>query len=292
MTRPDRASRSRQQRRKERTRTALIRTAQALLAAGRTDVPIAEIAQTADVGALPRPTPARPARPRRRPRHRPGHRRPAAHARRPRCRSAPDPPAPPARSRPPGTAERGATALDQRGAGHGARDWVSSQCSAFTCMRARTRRPLSGNPGGRAAHQLGSGGDPELREHVAQVVVDGARAEEQLGGNVFVGSWPRPPDLEPVVIALDDPMRASAGTRQPASPSELIGLTVLVVADVVWIVRRARRRPRHTAANTSAPSPFPAPSTRRLPGNGQSDSRPPCSDRRSCPGIGSRRVHP
>ncbi len=50
MTPPGSASCSRQQRRKERTRTALVRAAQALLAAGRTDVPIAEITQAADVG--------------------------------------------------------------------------------------------------------------------------------------------------------------------------------------------------------------------------------------------------
>ena len=50
MTPPDSASRSRQQRRKERTRTALVRAAQALLAAGKTDVPIVEITQAADVG--------------------------------------------------------------------------------------------------------------------------------------------------------------------------------------------------------------------------------------------------
>ena len=50
MTQPGSATRSRQQRRKERTRAALVHAAQALLAGGRTDVPIVEITQAADVG--------------------------------------------------------------------------------------------------------------------------------------------------------------------------------------------------------------------------------------------------
>jgi TetR/AcrR family transcriptional regulator, transcriptional repressor for nem operon len=50
VTQPGDAPRSRQQRRKERTRAALVHAAQALLAAGKTDVPIAEITQAADVG--------------------------------------------------------------------------------------------------------------------------------------------------------------------------------------------------------------------------------------------------
>jgi hypothetical protein len=43
VTQPGGAPRSRQQRRKERTRAALVRAAQALVAAARTDVPIVEI---------------------------------------------------------------------------------------------------------------------------------------------------------------------------------------------------------------------------------------------------------
>ena len=50
MTQSDRTPPSRRQRRKERTRAALVRAAQALLAAGRTDVPIVEITRAADVG--------------------------------------------------------------------------------------------------------------------------------------------------------------------------------------------------------------------------------------------------
>ena len=50
MRQPGSAPRSRQQQRKERTRAALVRAAQALLAAGKTDVPIVEITQAADVG--------------------------------------------------------------------------------------------------------------------------------------------------------------------------------------------------------------------------------------------------
>ena len=50
VTQPGSAPGSRQQRRKERTRAALVRAAQALLAAGKTDVPIVEITQAADVG--------------------------------------------------------------------------------------------------------------------------------------------------------------------------------------------------------------------------------------------------
>src|SRR5918993_4605731 len=37
------------------------------------------------------------------------------------------------------------------------------------------------------ADQLGPGGDAQLHEHVAQVVVDGPAAEEQLGADLAVG---------------------------------------------------------------------------------------------------------
>jgi AcrR family transcriptional regulator len=50
VTQPGSAPRSRQQRRKERTRAALVRGAQALLAAGKTDASIMEITRAADVG--------------------------------------------------------------------------------------------------------------------------------------------------------------------------------------------------------------------------------------------------
>ena len=50
MTQPGGAPSSRQQRRKERTRAALVRGAQALLAAGKADAPITEITRAADVG--------------------------------------------------------------------------------------------------------------------------------------------------------------------------------------------------------------------------------------------------
>ena len=50
MTRPGSAPQGRHQQRKQQTRAALVRGAQALLAAGRTDAPIVEITQAADVG--------------------------------------------------------------------------------------------------------------------------------------------------------------------------------------------------------------------------------------------------
>jgi AcrR family transcriptional regulator len=50
VTQSDNAPGNRQQRRKEQTRAALVRGAQALLAAGKTDAPIAEITRAADVG--------------------------------------------------------------------------------------------------------------------------------------------------------------------------------------------------------------------------------------------------
>ena len=50
VTQPGSAPGSRQQRRKEQTRAALVRGAQALLAVGKTDASIVEITQVADVG--------------------------------------------------------------------------------------------------------------------------------------------------------------------------------------------------------------------------------------------------
>src|SRR4051812_40069262 len=44
----------------------------------------------------------------------------------------------------------------------------------------------SSEPAGEAADELGARGDAELEEDVAQVVVDGSRAEEELGGHLLV----------------------------------------------------------------------------------------------------------
>jgi hypothetical protein len=56
---------------------------------------------------------------------------------------------------------------------------------------------------------------------------------------------PGPPDLEPVAIALDDPMRVSrdAVTRNP--PLILIGIGIVVLAAIMWIARLIWRRVRH-----------------------------------------------
>src|SRR5690242_2883705 len=50
----------------------------------------------------------------------------------------------------------------------------------------RRRRPVAADDGQRLP-ELAAGGDGELREDLGQVVLDGARAEEQLGGDLRVG---------------------------------------------------------------------------------------------------------
>jgi hypothetical protein len=56
---------------------------------------------------------------------------------------------------------------------------------------------------------------------------------------------PGPPDLEPVVIALDDPMRVSRDAVTFNPPLILIGLSIAVLAAIImiarWIWRRGRR---------------------------------------------------
>ena len=55
---------------------------------------------------------------------------------------------------------------------------------------------------------------------------------------------PGPPDLEPVIIALDDPMRVSREAVSGSLPWPLIGgIAVVLTAGVYWILRR-RRRPK------------------------------------------------
>ena len=60
------------------------------------------------------------------------------------------------------------------------------------------RRPVAA-PDGQRLPELAAGGDGELGEDLGQVVLDGARAEEQLGGDFRVGhARPgQPPRLNP-----------------------------------------------------------------------------------------------
>jgi hypothetical protein len=55
---------------------------------------------------------------------------------------------------------------------------------------------------------------------------------------------PGPPDLEPVVIALDDPMRVTRDAVKTYPPWLLIIAAALVTAGIIWIVRLITRR-RH-----------------------------------------------
>jgi hypothetical protein len=56
---------------------------------------------------------------------------------------------------------------------------------------------------------------------------------------------PGPPDLEPVVIALDDPMRVSRNAVASYPPWILIGIAILLLAGIGWIVRLIVGRNRH-----------------------------------------------
>jgi hypothetical protein len=64
---------------------------------------------------------------------------------------------------------------------------------------------------------------------------------------------PGPPDLEPVAIALDDPMRVSRDPVKTYPPWLLIIGGALVAASVVWIVRAVVRRRRHHVSTGAAP---------------------------------------
>jgi hypothetical protein len=55
---------------------------------------------------------------------------------------------------------------------------------------------------------------------------------------------PGPPDLEPVVIALDDPMRVSRDAVTWNPPLILIGVAIVVLAVIVWVARRIWKRAR------------------------------------------------
>ena len=58
---------------------------------------------------------------------------------------------------------------------------------------------------------------------------------------------PGPPDREPVVIALDDPMRVSRDAVTGPPPWLLFGVAILLLAAIVWIVRAVRKRREHAA---------------------------------------------
>jgi hypothetical protein len=56
---------------------------------------------------------------------------------------------------------------------------------------------------------------------------------------------PGPPDLEPVVIALDDPMRVDRDAVKTYPPWILIGVMILLLAGITWVVRLVWKRIRH-----------------------------------------------
>ena len=69
----------------------------------------------------------------------------------------------------------------------------------------------------------------------------GGPGPEPTDGVVY--SAPGPRDLEPVVIALDDPMRVSREAQTTSIPWALIGVTTAAVAGAAWLlIRRYRRR--------------------------------------------------
>jgi hypothetical protein len=65
-------------------------------------------------------------------------------------------------------------------------------------------------------------------------------------------SAPGPPDLEPVVIALDDPMRVSRDAVSGGPPWLLIGIVIALVAGIFWIVRRRTKHAGQMASNVEA----------------------------------------
>lgn len=65
---------------------------------------------------------------------------------------------------------------------------------------------------------------------------------------------PGPPDLEPVVIALDDPMRVSRNAVASYPPWILIGIAILLLAGIGWIVRLIVGRNRHRLPSGEPPA--------------------------------------
>src|SRR5271165_7658218 len=114
--------------------------------------------------------------------------------------------------------------------------------------------------------ELGPGCYAELPIHLPQVVLDGRRAEEQLGGNVAVAAS--------LAASLLAPRRG--GARQIQVPPPIRGPAV---ARRRSQTRAARRRPRRPAASErparpgTCPRPLrrrvPAPATARLAGGRQ-----------------------
>ena len=70
----------------------------------------------------------------------------------------------------------------------------------------------------------------------------GGPGPEPTDGVVYTAPGPR--DLEPVVIALDDPMRVSREAQTTSIPWALIGVTTAAVAGAAWLVIRRHRRRR------------------------------------------------
>lgn len=63
---------------------------------------------------------------------------------------------------------------------------------------------------------------------------------------------PGPPDLEPVIIALDDPMRVSREAVSGSPPWLLIGSVILLVAGILGLVRHRRKDSRQEVTSADA----------------------------------------
>jgi hypothetical protein len=70
----------------------------------------------------------------------------------------------------------------------------------------------------------------------------GGPGPEPTEGVTYTAPGPR--DLEPVVLALNDPMRVSRGSQVTSIPWALIAVTTAAVAGGAWLLIRRRRRRR------------------------------------------------
>jgi hypothetical protein len=119
-------------------------------------------------------------------------------------------------------------------------------------------------------------GDQAAARNVTAVEIPGLqggyRAFYNPGGpgpEPFAGvsyTAPGPPDREPVVIALDDPMRVSRDARSAYWISwQLIALAILLLAGILLVVRRRRNRATQPTSNSEAISSTSTQSTTETP---------------------------
>jgi hypothetical protein len=87
-------------------------------------------------------------------------------------------------------------------------------CQAAGAAGLRRRCAIPGQVGQRSA-ELSAGADVELGEDLVQVPLDGARAEEQLGGDLWVGLDRRGPVGQSVLPARS--VQLAAGSSSPES---------------------------------------------------------------------------